>query len=199
MKSCTKGVFQHAASSLQHQLALGRFDELDFRCSRPVRSVFVALSCLNTPWQEVSSRSIHVSDTVGHFRGSWVKCSRAAIASWIRWPRTTKQRARAVSTGGSAGTFLPGRSARGRTGLRHRPVRGAAWMSLRTAAGTGATRCSTELSPSHAMGTSPALYVYRRGQMVLRQNNRRGFLLGDDRGCTTPLARRMMSSREKIT
>ena len=51
--------------ALQHQLALGRLDELDFGCSRPVRSVFVALSCLDTLWQEVSSRAIYVSDAVG--------------------------------------------------------------------------------------------------------------------------------------
>jgi hypothetical protein len=59
------GECQYRKGSLQHQLALGRLDELDFGCSRPVRSVFVALSCLDTLWQEVSSRAIYVSDAAG--------------------------------------------------------------------------------------------------------------------------------------
>jgi hypothetical protein len=59
-----------AEGLLQHQLALGRLDELDFGCSGPVRSVFVALSCLDTLWQEVSSRAIYVSDAVGHLLGN---------------------------------------------------------------------------------------------------------------------------------
>src|SRR5215212_4189099 len=32
-------LFRVSRQSLQHQLALGRLDELDFGCSRPVRSV----------------------------------------------------------------------------------------------------------------------------------------------------------------
>jgi hypothetical protein len=62
-------IHQVPIRALQHQLALGRLDELDFGCSRPVRSVFVALSCLDTLWQEVSSRAIYVSDAVGGFLG----------------------------------------------------------------------------------------------------------------------------------
>ena len=127
--------------------------------------------------------------------------SQAAIASWTWWPKTTKQRA--FSAGGSAGGSSSGRSARGQGSPHRKWTKGAARMSRRTAARTGASRYSTEfsteLSPSHALGLSPALDIHRRGQMVLRQNKRRGLLLGDDRGCTTPLARRMMSSREKIT
>jgi hypothetical protein len=74
-----------AENPLQHQLALGRLDELDFWCSRAVRSVFVALSCLDRLWQDVSSRAIYVSDAVGPLPGTWVHSPSSDALDSGRW------------------------------------------------------------------------------------------------------------------